>query len=317
MIGTMENNTNPSAPKGLLRQPRKAVSGLVYSGTIIGMVVISLLFAVTLAAVSRAIGVETSSFSQTDWYKYLSYLLYQFVYIGVIVAFAVVYKNRPQEFGYRKTRLRYFILALVMGFGLLFGLNWVNNLFALAIEKMGGKIPQTTLPSLAGVGIAGVLFVVAVLPAVLEETLFRGIILEGIKDIGTVAACLLGGLLFSLFHQNPMQTVYQFICGTAFTLLAIRADSVLPAIFAHFANNAVIIFDERFGFLSRISDTGWIVLYVLAGVALLATLAYLIFFDKNNRRKREGAIQPFILFSLAGIIINGIMWVSLLANYFV
>ena len=44
----MENQTNNQAPKsGLLNQPRKAVSGLVYSGTIIGMVIISLLFAIS------------------------------------------------------------------------------------------------------------------------------------------------------------------------------------------------------------------------------------------------------------------------------
>ena len=66
----MENQTNNQAPKsGLLNQPRKAVSGLVYSGTIIGMVIISLLFAITLAAVARLLGVDSASFADADWYK--------------------------------------------------------------------------------------------------------------------------------------------------------------------------------------------------------------------------------------------------------
>ena len=189
----MENQTNNQAPKsGLLNQPRKAVSGLVYSGTIIGMVIISLLFAITLAAVARLLGVDSASFADADWYKYLSYFLYQIVYIAIIFAFARIYKNKPREFGYRKTHWKYYIIAIVLGFGLLFGLNWMNNLFALAIEKMGGVLPEISLPSLKGGGLFGVLLVVAILPAILEETIFRGIILEGIKDIGTVAACLLG-----------------------------------------------------------------------------------------------------------------------------
>ena len=54
-------------------------------------------------------------------------------------------------------------------------------------------------------GIVGALAVVAVLPAFLEESIFRGVMLEGMKALGTAAACLLGGLCFSLFHQNPEQ----------------------------------------------------------------------------------------------------------------
>lgn len=313
----MENKSNDQRPKkGLLNQPRKAVSGLVYSGAIIGMVVISLLFAITLAAIARTLETDVNSFSEKDWYKYLSYILYQIIYIGIIVAFAVIYKSKPKEFGYRKTHWKYYIIAIVLGFGLLFGMNWVNNLFALAIEGMGGVVPEVKLPSLENGGLVGVLVVVAVLPAFCEETIFRGIILDGIKDIGTVAACLLGGLLFSIFHQNPMQTVYQFICGAAFTLLAIRAESILPCILVHFANNALIIFDARFGFLSHINSVGSVIVYVLAGVALLSSLGYLIFFDKRTNRRREGEIKPFILFSLAGIIINAIMWVTVFASYF-
>ena len=309
----MENQTNNQAPKsGLLNQPRKAVSGLVYSGTIIGMVIISLLFAITLAAVARLLGVDSASFADADWYKYLSYFLYQIVYIAIIFAFARIYKNKPREFGYRKTHWKYYIIAI----GLLFGLNWMNNLFALAIEKMGGVLPEISLPSLEGGGLFGVLLVVAILPAILEETIFRGIILEGIKDIGTVAACLLGGLLFSIFHQNPMQTVYQFVCGAVFTLLAIRADSILPAVFVHFANNAFIIFDTRFGWLAKASDPAMIVLYVLAGVALVLSLGYLIFVDRKTNRKKQGAIKPLVIFALAGIIINAIMWFTVLAGYF-
>ena len=113
-----------------------------------------------------------------------------------------------------------------------------------------------------------------------------------------------------------MQTVYQFVCGAAFTLLAIRADSILPAVFVHFANNAFIIFDTRFGWLAKASDPAMIVLYVLAGVALVLSLGYLIFVDRKTNRKKQGAIKPLVIFALAGIIINAIMWFTVLAGYF-
>ena len=311
-----QNNGAPAGgmnnPKrSLFDQPRKVVSGIVFSGTIVGMVLISLVFSITLGFISAASDTPVGELQTTDVYKYFSYLLYQVVYVGVMLAFALIYKARPCEFGYRKVRARYFFIAIVLAFGLLFSLNWVNGWFVELLSLIGYTAPgDSTLPSVAGGGIVGVLFVVAVLPAFCEETIFRGIILDGVKDIGTVAACLLGGLLFSIFHQNPTQTIYQFICGAAFTLLAIRADSVWPAILIHFINNAVIIFDNRFEFLAKVSAGGAIAVYVVSAVCLIASLVYLIFFDKKTNRKKEGAIKPFILPALVGIILCAVMWIA-------
>lgn len=316
MNGMEQNNGAPAGgmnnPKrSLFDQPRKVVSGIVFSGTIVGMVLISLVFSITLGFISAASDTPVGELQTTDVYKYFSYLLYQVVYVGVMLAFALIYKARPREFGYRKVRARYFFIAIVLAFGLLFSLNWVNGWFVELLSLIGYTAPgDSTLPSVAGGGIVGVLFVVAVLPAFCEETIFRGIILDGVKDIGTVAACLLGGLLFSIFHQNPTQTIYQFICGAAFTLLAIRADSVIPTILVHFINNAVIIFDYRFEFLAKISAGGAIVVYAVSAVCLIASLVYLIFFDKKTNRKKEGAIKPFILPALVGIILCAVMWIA-------
>lgn len=333
MVGMEQKNGAPAGgmnnpKKSLLDQPRKVVSGIVFSGVIVGMVLISLVFSITLGLISSLSDTPVGDLQKTDVYKYFSYLLYQLVYIGVILAFALIYKSRPRDFGYRKVKARYFIIAIVLAFGLLFSLNWVNGWFVAFLEVLGYKPPymdypgltereyalQYQLPSLAGAGFFGVLLVVAVLPAFCEETIFRGIMLDGIKDIGTVAACLLGGLLFSIFHQNPTQTVYQFICGVAFTLLAIRADSIWPAVLIHFVNNAVIIFDYKFDFLSKISAGGSIAIYVVSAVCLVVSLVYLIFFDKKTNRKKEGAIKPFIYPALVGIILCVIMWIANFAS---
>ena len=320
MIGMEQKNGAPAGGKNnpkrsLFDQPRKVVSGIVFSGTIVGMVLISLVFSITLGLISSLSDMPVGDLQKSDVCKYFSYLLYQVVYVGVIVAFALIYKSRPRDFGYRKTKARYYIVAVVLAFGLLFSLNWVNGWFVELLSLIGYTAPsESTLPSLAGGGIVGVLIVVAVLPAFCEETIFRGIILDGVKDIGTVAACLLGGLLFSIFHQNPTQTVYQFICGAAFTLLAIRADSIWPAILIHFVNNAVIIFDNRFGFLAKVSAGGAIAIYVVSAVCLIASLAYLVFFDKKTNRKKEGAIKPFILPALVGVILCAVMWIANFAS---
>ena len=319
MVGMEQNNGAPAGgmnnPKrSLFDQPRKVISGIVFSGTIVGMVLISLVFSITLGLISSLSDTPVGELQETDAYKYFSYLLYQIVYVGIIVAFAAIYKSRPRDFGYRKVKVRYLFIALALAFGLLFSLNWVNGWFVELLSLLGYTAPESALPSAAGAGFFGALLVVAVLPALCEETIFRGIILDGVKDIGTVAACLLGGLLFSIFHQSPTQTIYQFICGAAFTLLAIRADSIWPAILIHFVNNAVIIFDYKFDFLSKVSSGGAIAIYVISAVCLAASLVYLIFFDKKTNRKKEGAIKPFVYPALVGIILCAIMWIANFAS---
>ncbi len=311
----MENNQNNFKTK-LLNQAKTATGGLVYSATICGMAVISLLFSIAITSVAASLETTIDVLSEKNWYKYASYILYQIVFVGIIVVFSLIYKQKPSKYGYRKTSPKYFIIALALAFGLLFGLNNLNNFFAETLQKIGATLPETSLPTLTSGGIAGVLLVVAVLPAFCEETLFRGIILDCVKDIGTVAACLLGGLLFSIFHQNPLQTIYQFICGACFTLLAIRADSVFPTIVIHFINNAVIIFNERFGFLNAMSATAEIIICVVAAVLLVLSVGYLVFFDKKTNLKKQTPIKPFILYALAGIILSFVLWIASFATYF-
>ena len=307
---------NENRKRSIFDQPRKAVSGMVFSGAVIGMLLISLVYSITLAAVGVALDKTAEELAQTEVYKYCTYLLYQLVYIGVICAFMKIYKTSPKGFGWRKTSPKYLLLALPLAFGLLFSLNWVNDLFVRLLSLLGYEAAASDLPSVAGGGFIGVLVVVALLPAILEETLLRGVVLDGIKDVGTVAACLLGGLIFSLFHQNPPQTVYQFICGAVFTLFAIRADSLVPAVVVHFLNNAIIVFDYKFGFLAKLSTAGVIAIYVVSAVCLVAVLVYLIFFDKRTNRKKEGAIKPFIYPALPGIILCALMWILNFASGF-
>ena len=326
--GLSAGDMNRNPKRGLFDQPRKAVSGIVYTGAIVGMALFSLVFSLTLALISQLSGMTIGQLQETDAYKYFSYILYQVVYVGIILAFAFIYRSRPRDFGYRKAKVRHYIVALLLAFGLLFSLSWVNGFFLQFMELLGYKPPYAQhpdltereyaliyqLPSLAGGGFVGVLLVVAVLPALCEETIFRGIILDGVKDIGTVAACLLSGLLFSIFHQNPPQTVYQFICGAAFALLAIRADSVLPAILVHFINNAVIIFDYKFDFLSKISEGGAIAVYVLSAACLVGSLVWLIFFERKTNRRKERPIRPFLLPAVVGIVLCAVMWIANFIN---
>ena len=175
------------------------------------------------------------------------------------------------------------------------------------------------MPDADGVGMVGVLFVVAVLPAVLEELLFRGMLLNGVKQFGEGIAVLICGGLFALYHQNPAQTLYQFCCGAAFALMAIRAGSVLPTILSHLLNNAAILILAKCG-IYTLQGSVYAIILVVSIICLLGSLVYLLVFDKKeggevdlpDAETLKAERKNFWLFAAVGIIVCAINWISVL-----
>ena len=286
-------------------------SGIAFSlSALLPLVVSVLLSVVVIAAGERA--------QNSVWYRYLAYLLPQLCF----AAAAAVYIRRtrhPFTEMYRGAKPRYYLLAVLMQFGLLFSLGELNTLFINWLEKLGYTSQASALPPLDGGWIVLTLFVVALLPAVFEETIFRGILARNMQGAGwgTAVTILLSGALFSLFHGRPEQTVYQFLCGCCFALIAVRAGSVLPTVLSHFLNNAAILILSACG-IDTFTGSLRIVL-ISAGAAVLAgTLVYLIFFDKKTNKK-GGAPRAgvFFLAAAVGILICAVQWVSMLVTGFV
>ena len=214
-----------------------------------------------------------------------------------------------------KTKPKYFIIGLLLIFGLLFSLNSLNDLLVKLFELMGYK-RKLGLPDFSGWNVVPALIVIALLPAVAEEVLFRGIILNCSENhTGSVAAIFLSGFCFSLYHASVEQTVYQFICGCMFAFLAIRSRSVVPSMIIHFLNNAVIIILSACGCTDPVTGelilpfAVDIVLTVLSALSLIGAVVWLIL-DKTELKKRtKGGVAKFFLGASVGIVAMVILWV--------
>ena len=87
--------------------------------------------------------------------------------------------------------------------------------------------------------LTGVLAVAVVAPVV-EELIFRGLMLNRLRMVmpGWVAV-LLSSAVFGACHGNPVWFGYAFALGAFFGFLDLRANSVLPSILGHLAFNAI------------------------------------------------------------------------------
>ena len=91
-------------------------------------------------------------------------------------------------------------------------------------------------------GFWGVAFKVALLAPIIEETLFRGIIMHGLmRNYKSWYAIFLSGVMFSLFHLNPWQMSYTFFLGIFLGWIMVRTRSLPLCILVHSLNNLIVL----------------------------------------------------------------------------
>lgn len=271
-----------------------------------------IVFSFVILFIAQAIA--GAGYADTQGYKYCTYLVPQLCF----AAAAFVYFKRAR-ISVRSVctgcKPQYFLIAVLLQFGLL-SLSELNGLFLKGLSYLGYEQVPSTLPDVAGWNLLPALVVIAVLPAIFEEVIFRGILAKNMQASGwgTAVTVLLSGAMFSLFHTNPAQTVYQFACGMCFALVALRSGSIFPTVLSHFLNNAVVLCLLSAG-IEDYPAAVKIPLYSVAGAVLLGVLAYLVFFDKKNGQKgglKEG--KKFFLGAFVGIVLCGILWISVLIS---
>ncbi|NLP00400.1 MAG: CPBP family intramembrane metalloprotease [Clostridiaceae bacterium] len=84
------------------------------------------------------------------------------------------------------------------------------------------------------------LLLVAVLPAVCEELLFRGMIQRGLERIGAGWSIFLSGILFGLFHFDFQRLAAQTLIGFLAAYVVYRTGSIFNGMILHFSNNGLL-----------------------------------------------------------------------------
>ena len=97
-------------------------------------------------------------------------------------------------------------------------------------------------------GSLAAVIIMAVLPAICEESVFRGFILASFKSMGGAGSAVwklfavIGvGALFGIFHLSPARFLMTGILGALFTYVAIETETMLPSMLLHLVNNLISV----------------------------------------------------------------------------
>lgn len=127
-----------------------------------------------------------------------------------------------------------FLLAFVMCYSMIFVSNILGNVITALIGLLKGGAVQNNLVSVVMSGNLLVNFVAMVIFApIVEEYVFRKLIVDRTVKYGQSIAILSSGLMFGLFHGNLNQFAYAMVLGCFFAFIYLRTGKLRITIIMH------------------------------------------------------------------------------------
>jgi len=165
--------------------------------------------------------------------------------LGIPLAVCAYLKiDLRRTFALRLPRLRFWLAAVAVGLGTFAVAHEVLVFQSRAVPlpealKTQNELIDSALRSLPlGVG----LLLLAVIPAICEEMMFRGFLLSGLR--GTTrkwAAIVVVGLIFGGFHFFAFRVVITALLGILLAYMCWQSGSILPPMLAHMLYNGALV----------------------------------------------------------------------------
>lgn len=153
-------------------------------------------------------------------------------------------------------------------FVLFWGFTMTGNLLSTGLRALLGQESGADLP--VGVSTGLVWIRLALVPAVGEELLFRGLMQGYLRPWGAWAAIWGQAVLFALLHGDAATCLSALLSGLALGLCAEYSGSLLPGMAFHFYNNVLALLSQ--------SDVGpvWVQPVLLLGLPAAALAVWAI-----------------------------------------
>ena len=204
-----------------------AVVGIYLLATVASSIVMAIIAAVSGGAGSLAERMSSGPMSA------LSYALSMTLTIVGVLIYRKLRRGKGKMFrlsmrGFNPMLILWgFVLVLITG---------------IVIEPVLNLFPESFLDLLNQMGANGgwSVLMLAVLAPVMEEVLFRGILLDAVREkYSSGRAIVVSALMFGVIHIIPQQVVNAFVIGLILGFIYVRTDSLWPVIIIHALNNAM------------------------------------------------------------------------------
>lgn len=158
-----------------------------------------------------------------------------FILIPTILYFIITHSSIRETLPFNKIDIINILITIGVGICLQPLLTLVNITSQIFFEN---KISHTIL-TLTDYPLWLLLLLIAILPAINEEIVTRGILLTNYKNVNLFKAALISGLSFGMLHMNGNQFSYAFVMGTIMFILVKITNSIFSSMIIHFIINGI------------------------------------------------------------------------------
>ncbi len=170
-------------------------------------------------------------------------LLTEVMFLILAVGGVLLTKGSPKEvFPIKKPVLRQTIATLILWMAAYLLVLFSTIVCAYFFPESYSNVSSSMTEFFTAVPFGAQFLIVAVSPAICEEAIHRGFILHQLKPIGKKwMIVLIMGILFGIFHLDPMRFLGTAILGAIITYVAIETENMFYPFLIHFVNNALSV----------------------------------------------------------------------------
>jgi uncharacterized protein len=179
-------------------------------------------------------------FAETDWYVWAVTAL-TVVGVGLPVFYSFI-KRIPDS--PRGERVHLSILQFIALFFVCVAVMYATNYFGVFINFIisiakGEEIFNPALDAILGSNMIIMIIYGVIIAPIVEEVIFRKLLLSKLRRFGDLPAILLSGFAFGLFHMNLSQFFYATALGILFAYIVIKTNTIRYTVLLHMMINFI------------------------------------------------------------------------------
>ncbi len=217
-------------------------------------------------------------------------LIVQQAFIGVLPILAALYikADVKEVFALRLPKGKPFLGALLLGVGAIC-LNMVaSSLLSVAFPSDSEGLNEQYMQILDGVTFVPALLLMALLPAVCEELMYRGYMFTAFKQkMSLTRAIVFVSLLFGVSHMSLIKVLPTAILGAGLAYMIHKSGSILTSSVIHFLNNSLAVVVLYYGSEIAFLNDDTLGVPVMIGMAVTALICIPLGVFLLQKRERE------------------------------
>lgn len=270
-----------------------SMAGLMVLSQVVGILFGLLSYFLSSHAV-MGLGGELFKLLHSDWFSVagLNLVSYALVLPPVYWMMKRVPEVRVEK---KKVRLRKFFMFLVLAFGLGYLSNMAGSALNFLLSRLLGRRVSDMIPVnslLQDMNWATALYI-SVIGPVIEEFVFRWLLLNRLRPLGEKAAILFSALMFGLMHGNISQFFYATAICIVFGYIAVKTGRIVHTAVLHIIFNS---FTTALAYAIASEGTFFILFYyniillfpvIMLGSIVAAVVLMIVNWEKTKLRNGD------------------------------